>query len=83
MIHYVQANNKYMYVYDESNMYVWICFISQLLLYGRFEFAAYLSVVICNFIMNYNEESNIGYTLVIDVDYPVYLQPLHRFTVFT
>lgn len=31
-----------------------------------------------DFIMNYNEKLNIGYTLRVDVDYPVYSQPLQR-----
>ena len=29
---------------------------------------------IFDFIMNYDEESDIGYTLMVDVDYPLYLQ---------
>ena len=29
-------------------------------------------------ITNYNEEKNFGYTLMVDVDYPVYLQPICR-----
>ena len=29
-------------------------------------------------VMNYNDKSNIGYTLMVDVDYPVYLKPIRR-----
>ena len=49
---------------------------SQLLPYRGFEFVEY------EFIMNYNKDSDIGYILMIDVQYPVYLQPLHRDLLF-
>lgn len=31
-----------------------------------------------DFIVSYNKKSDFGYTLIVDVDYPEYLQPLHR-----
>ena len=37
-----------------------------------------ISMFTFDFIMNYNKESNIGFTAMVDVDYHVYLQPLHR-----
>ena len=30
------------------------------------------------FIINCNKNSDLGYTLKVDADYPEYLQPLHR-----
>lgn len=30
-----------------------------------------------DFIMNYDEENDIGYTLMVDADYPLYLQSSH------
>ena len=30
------------------------------------------------FTINYNEESDIGYTFMVDADYLLYLQPLHK-----
>ena len=52
--------------------------LSQLFRYEGFKFFEYFSMFIFDFVMNYNEESNIGYTLMVDVEYPVYLQPLDR-----
>ena len=52
--------------------------LSQLFRYEGFKFFEYLSMFTFDFVMNYNEESNIGYTLMVDVEYPVYLQPLDR-----
>ena len=31
-----------------------------------------------NFVVNYDNESDIGYILIVDVDYPGYLKPLYR-----
>lgn len=31
-----------------------------------------------DFIINYDFNSNLGYKLIVDFDYGVYLQPLHR-----
>ena len=47
--------------------------------YRGFEFVVYLSMFAFDFIMNYNKESDVGYTLLMnDVDYYIYLQPIHR-----
>ena len=37
---------------------------------------------IFDFIINYNKESNIGYVLMADVNYPMYLKALHRDLLF-
>ena len=85
---YAEANNKHMYHDNKSkestfilnlnfnNMYGYA--LSRPLPYREFEFVEYLSMITFDFIMNYDEESNISYKLMVDVDYPVYLQPLHK-----
>ena len=45
---------------------------------AEFEFIEYLSMFTFDFIMNYDEEIDIGYSLMVDVDYPLYSQPSHR-----
>ena len=37
-----------------------------------------LSMFTVELIMNYNKYGNIGYTFMLDFDYPLYLQLLHR-----
>ena len=37
-----------------------------------------ISIFMHDFIVSYNKKSDFGYTLIVDVDYPEYLQPLHR-----
>ena len=39
---------------------------------AEFEFIEYLSMFTFDFIMNYDEEIDIGYSLMVDVDYPLY-----------
>lgn len=86
--HYAEANNKHMYHYNKSKESTFILnlnfnnmhkhALSRPLPYREFEFAEYLLMITFDFIMNYDEESNISYKLMDDVDYPVYLQPLHK-----
>ena len=86
--HYLAANNKYMYDYDELKTSTYILnldftnkngqALSQLLSFRGFEFVEYLGIIIFNFIMNSNIKSNICYTLMVFVDLPLYFQPLHR-----
>lgn len=45
----------------------------QLLLYGGYEFVEYWSMITFDFNKNYNKENKIGYVLMVDVDYSVYL----------
>ena len=35
-----------------------------------------------NFSKNYNKNNEIGYSLLLDVKYPFYLQPLHKHMTF-
>ena len=53
-----------------SNQYG--CTLSQLLRYGRFDYVEDISVFTHDFIINYNENSDLGYTLIVDVNYPEY-----------
>ena len=47
------------------------------LLYGGLESVEYILMFIHGF-LNYSRNSNFGYTLIVDVDYVEYLQPLHN-----
>ena len=49
--------------------------LSHLTSYEGFEFAEYLSISTLGFTIYYSKESNICYTLMIDVNYLLYLQP--------
>ena len=77
---YVKANNKYMKNYDKnnessyieyldaSNLYEWT--MSPKLPVNGFKWVKKLSRFNEIFIENYNENSNMGYFLEIDIDYP-------------
>ena len=77
---YAKANNKYMKNYDKSigssyltysdanNLYWWA--MSQKLPVIRFMWDKYLSDFSEDFIKNYNENSDVGYFLEVDVEYP-------------
>ena len=77
---YVDANNKYIYMImmNKKHTYIlesWLisnnmykCSLSQPLRYGGFEFAEYLSTFIFDFIMDYNEEDNNDYTLMVGLE---------------
>ena len=77
---YAKANNKYMKNYDKSiessylafldanNLYRWA--MSQKLPLNSFKWVKSLSKFNEDFIKKYDEDSNTGYFLDIDVDYP-------------
>ena len=77
---YAKANNKYMKNYDKSiessylmyldvnNLYGWA--MSQKLPMNGFKWVANLSRFNENVIKSYNENSDIGYFLEVDVEYP-------------
>ena len=77
---YAKANNKYMKNYDKSiessylmyldanNLYGWA--MSQKLLVSSFKWEDDLSRFNEDFIKNYNENSDTGYFLEVDVEYP-------------
>ena len=55
---------------------IWIILWQSLSCDG-FEFVEVLLMITLKFIMKYIIESNISYTLMVDVDYTLYLKPLH------
>ena len=88
MHRYAKANNKYMKNYnkdiissylmylDASNLYGWT--ISQKLLMNGFKWVKNLSQFNESFIENYDESSDIGYFLEVDIDYPEKLFNLQK-----
>ena len=82
---YVKANNKYMKNYDKdiissyltyldaNNLYGWA--MSQKLPVNGFKWVERFNEI---FIKNYNENSNIGYFLEVDIDYPKELFNRHK-----
>ena len=83
-----KANNKYMKNYDKSNESSYIEYLYANNLYG-WAMSQNLPVNSCKwvkklsrfneiFIKNYNENSNTGYFLEVDIDYPKKLLDLHK-----
>ena len=85
---YAKANNKYMEDYDKTkessylkywhvnNLHGWA--MSQKLPVNDFELIENTSQFNEDFIKNYNEESDEGYFLEVDVQYPEKLHNLHN-----
>ena len=85
---YAKANNKYMKNYnkdiissylmylDANNLYGWT--MSQKLLMNGFKWVKNLSQFNESFIENYDESSDIGYFLEVDIDYPEKLFNLQK-----
>ena len=85
---YAKANNKYMKNYnkdiissylmylDANNLYGWA--MSQKLPVNGFKWVKNLSQFNKSFIRNYNENSDIGYFLEVDIDYSKKLFNLHK-----
>ena len=86
---YAKTNKKYMKNYDKSikpssylayldanNFYGWV--MSQNLMINGFKWVEKLSRFNERFIKNYNENSDIGYFLEVDIDYPKELFNLHK-----
>ena len=84
---YAKANNKYMKNYDKNkessfliydganNSYGWA--MCKKLPVGDFKWVDDLSIFIEDFIKNYDENSDLGYYLEMDVEYPRNLHTLH------
>ena len=84
---YAKANNKYMKNFDKNkkssylqyldanNLYGWA--MSQKLPVDGFKWVDDLSIFTEDFIKNYDEEDDIGYVFVVDVEYPKNLHKLH------
>ena len=84
---YVKANNKYMKNYDENKESSFLTYDDANNLYGwsmckklpvsDFKYIHDISIFTDEFIKNYNENSDKGYTFVVDVEYPRNLHKLH------
>ena len=84
---YAKANNKYMKNYNKNKkssflMYVdannlWGWAMSKKLPVDEFKWVDDLSMFTEYFIKSYNEEGNVGYLLVVDIEYPKKLRMLH------
>ena len=84
---YVKANNKYMKNYDKNKESSFLMYVDANNLYGyamskklpvdSFKWVDDLSIFTEDFIKNYDEESDIGYLFVVDVEYPKNLHMLH------
>ena len=84
---YAKANNKYMKNYDKNkkssylqyldanNLHGWA--MPQKLPVGDFKWVDNLSIFTEDFIKNYDEESDIGYLFVVDVEYPKNLHKVY------
>ena len=85
---HAKVNNKYTKNYDKdirssylayldaNNLYGWA--MSQTLPVNGFKWVEKLSRINERFIKNYNENSDIGYFLEVDIDYPTELFNLHK-----
>ena len=77
---YKKANNKYMKKYDATKPSSYLAYVDANNLYGysmskklpigNFQWVQDTSIFTEDFIKNYDEESDIGYLLVVDVTYP-------------
>ena len=85
---YAKANNKYMKNYDKNKESSFLIYDDANNLYGfamckklpvsDFKWVDDLSIFTEEFIENYDEEIDIGYYLVVDVEYPRNLHKLHN-----
>ena len=85
---YAEANNKYLKKYnknipssyllylDANNLYGWA--MSKKFPVNGFEWVNDLSIFNENFIKNYDENSEVGYFLEVDIEYPKTLWGLHK-----
>ena len=84
---YAKANNKYMNDYKKNKESSYIQYLDANNLYGMamskklpikgFKWIADISRIDENFVKSYNKNSNTGYILKADIDYPCELQNLH------
>ena len=85
---YARANNKYMKKYDITKESIFLAYLDVSNLYGwamseklpvdNFKWETDLSIFTMDFIKNYNEESDTGYLLYVDVEYPKNLRKSHE-----
>ena len=88
MHRYAKANNKYMIYYDENKKISYILYLDPNNLYGwamsqklpvdGLKWVKAVSTTDEHFIKSYDEDSDKGYILEVDVEYPENLHDLHR-----
>ena len=84
---HAKANNKYMKDYDENKESSFLIYTDYNNFYGKpmseklpvdgFEWIEDLSVIDEDFIKNYDEDSNVGYFITVDIEYPKELHIMH------
>ena len=84
---YAEASNKYMKIYDKNKESSFLMYVDANNLYGwamskklpkdGFKWVDDLSMFTEDFIKNYEEECDVGYLLVVDIEYPKTLRMLH------
>ena len=84
---HAKANNKYMKIYDKNNESSYIIYLDANNLYGYamskklpvdgFEWVEGLATIDEDFMKNYDEDSDVGYFIEADVEYPKELHTLH------
>ena len=84
---HAKASNKYMKIYDKNNESSYIIYmdgnnlcgyaVSKKLPVDGFEWVEDLSTIDEDFIKNYDEDSDVGYFIEADVEYPKELHTLH------
>ena len=89
---YAKANNKYMKNYDSTKQRAYFMYVDTNNLYGyamrkklpvdNFQWEINLSIFTKDFIKNYQEESDTGYLLFVDVIYPKNLREKHKYLPF-
>ena len=69
--HYLEANDKYMFNYNEKRKHSLSCgygWALQPFPYGGFEYTKDISMFTPDFIVNYDKNSDLGYTLIADIE---------------
>ena len=90
--HSAKANHKYMKNVNTSKSSSFIMYLefsnqhenalSESTIYEQFECVEDISMFSDNFMKNYNKNSEIVYTLVVDTEYPDYAQPVFEDIIF-
>ena len=82
---YVEANNQYMNDFNSNLEKSFIAYLDANNLYGHsmsrplpYKNFKWIEPLSQEFIMNYNENSDVGYTLEVDLEYPKELHDLHN-----
>ena len=84
---YAEANNKYMKSYEKNRESTFLMYVDANNLYGSalnkklpvdgFKWVDDLSLFTEDFIKRYDEQGDVGYLLVVDIEYPKTLRMLH------